>query len=85
MDDPIYGQAAGMAVVLSDTSEATVRELYEWMKSHLAEHKMPSRWWVVDAIPRTSRGKVNRDAVKTACEPKAALDLPSMLARSPRT
>ncbi|HWN06318.1 MAG TPA: class I adenylate-forming enzyme family protein [Steroidobacteraceae bacterium] len=84
MDDPIYGQAAGMAVVLSDTGDSTVRELYEWMKSHLAEHKMPSRWWVVDAIPRTSRGKINRDAVKAACEPGAALDLPSILARAPR-
>jgi acyl-CoA synthetase (AMP-forming)/AMP-acid ligase II len=85
MDDPIYGQAVGMAVVLNDTSEATVRDLYEWMKSHLAEHKIPSRWWVVEAIPRTSRGKINRDAVKTACEPTPALDLPSLLAGIPRT
>ena len=84
LDDPIYGQAVGMAVVLSDASEETIRGLYEWMKSHLAEHKMPSRWWVIDAIPRTSRGKINRDAVKAACETGTALDLPSILARRPR-
>jgi len=38
---------------------------------------------VIDAIPRTSRGKINRDAVKAACETKPALDLPSILARKP--
>jgi acyl-coenzyme A synthetase/AMP-(fatty) acid ligase len=35
----------------------------------------------VDAIPRTSRGKVNRDEVKAACRKLAPLDLPSILAR----
>jgi long-chain acyl-CoA synthetase len=81
LDDPIYGQSVGMAVVLNETKDETIRELHAWMKSHLAEHKMPSRWWSIDAIPRTSRGKINRDAVKTACEKIPALDLPSILAR----
>jgi oxalate---CoA ligase len=81
LDDPIYGQSVGMAVVLNDTKDETVSGLHAWMKSHLAEHKMPSRWWVIDAIPRTSRGKINRDAVKTACEERPALDLPTILAR----
>jgi acyl-CoA synthetase (AMP-forming)/AMP-acid ligase II len=85
LDDAIYGQAVGMAVVLSDTTDETIRGLFDWMKSHLAEHKMPSRWWSIEAIPRTSRGKINRDAVKAACEKLAALDLPSILARSSRT
>jgi acyl-CoA synthetase (AMP-forming)/AMP-acid ligase II len=80
LDDPVYGQVAGMAVVLSDAAEGTIRALHAWMQSHLAEHKMPSRWWTMDAIPRTSRGKLNRDAVKSACEERPALDLPSILA-----
>ena len=63
--------------------DETIRELYGWMKSHLAEHKMPSRWWAIDAIPRTSRGKINREAVKTACTKMPALDLPSILSRKP--
>jgi acyl-CoA synthetase (AMP-forming)/AMP-acid ligase II len=84
LDDPIYGQAVGMAVVLADQKEETIRALHAWMKSHLAEHKLPSRWWVIEEIPRTSRGKINRDAVKSACENKPALDLPSILARGVR-
>ena len=85
LDDPIYGQTVGMAVVLNETKDEIVSGLHAWMKPHLAEHKMPSRWWVIDAIPRTSRGKINRDAVKAACEKRPALDLPSILARTLRS
>lgn len=42
---------------------------------------MPARWWSIEAIPRTSRRKINRDLVRAACEKQPALDLPSLLAR----
>jgi len=80
IEDPVYGQTPGIAVVLADQDPNTIRELYAWMKSHLADHKLPSRWWVVGEIPRTSRGKINRDAVRAACEKQSPLDLPSVLA-----
>lgn len=80
LDDPIYGQSVGMAVVLTDRGDDAIRALHEWMKSHLADHKLPSRWWVIETIPRTSRGKINRDDVKAACEKEPPLDLPSILA-----
>ncbi len=83
LDDAIYGQSVGMAVVLNDTKDETIQGLHAWMKVQLAEHKMPSRWWAIDAIPRTSRGKINREAVKNACEKQSALDLPSILGRKP--
>jgi acyl-CoA synthetase (AMP-forming)/AMP-acid ligase II len=79
LDDPLYGQNVGMAVALSDQSDATVRALHSWMKQHLAEAKLPVRWYLVDAIPRTSRGKVNRDAVKKVCAQLAPLDLSRIL------
>jgi acyl-CoA synthetase (AMP-forming)/AMP-acid ligase II len=85
LEDPIYGQSVGMAVVLQNGSDETLCALYAWMKAHLAEHKLPSRWWVLEAIPRTSRGKVNRDAVKAACEGRPPLDLPAVLARAARS
>ncbi len=75
LDDDIYGQVVGMAVVLNDQQDGTVRALHAWMKKHLAEPKMPVRWWVVGEIPRTSRGKINREAVRAACADKPALDL----------
>jgi acyl-CoA synthetase (AMP-forming)/AMP-acid ligase II len=84
LDDPIYGQAVGMAVVLADKHDETIRALHAQMSLQLAEHKMPSRWWLLDNIPRTSRGKLNRDAVKAACQKQPALDLPSILSPGKR-
>lgn len=79
VEDPIYGQSVGMAVVLEDRSDEIIRALYRWMGGHLAATKMPGHWWIVDQIPRTSRGKINRDAVKAACMERPALDLPRIL------
>lgn len=75
LDDEIYGQVVGMAVVLTTRDDPTIRALHRWMKLHLAEHKMPARWWLVETIPRTSRGKINRDQVKAACLDQPSLDL----------
>jgi acyl-CoA synthetase (AMP-forming)/AMP-acid ligase II len=79
VDDSIYGQNVGMGVVLAETDDGTIRALYRWMRIHLAEPKMPARWWIVDAIPRTSRGKINRDAVRVACMDRTPLDLPRIV------
>ena len=81
MDDAIYGEAVGIAVVLNDQGDETIRALHGWLKSHLAEHKLPSKWWAMQAIPRTPRGKINREAVKTACQKQPALDLPTIFER----
>jgi len=81
LDDPIYGQNVGMAVVLTDQQDETISALHAQMSSQLAEHKMPSRWWALEDIPRTSRGKLNREAVRAACEQRPALDLPSILGK----
>ena len=74
-----YGQVVGIAVVLNDSQDDTVRALHAWMLAHLAEHKMPTRWWVVSDIPRTSRGKINREAVRDACAAQGALDMVQLL------
>ncbi len=78
-DDPLYGQDIGMAVALEDHNSTTIRELYQWMKRHLAEHKMPIRWYLMDSIPRTSRGKINRTSVSKKCGQLTPLDLRKIL------
>ena len=80
LDDDLYGQIVGLAVVLADTQDTTVQQLHAWMAKHLAEPKMPARWWAMIEIPRTSRGKINREAVKAACVDKPPLDLVRILA-----
>ena len=80
--DDFYGENVGLAVVLADARDATLLGLHQWLCTHLAEHKHPARWYVLDAIPRTSRGKVNRDTVRQACMALEPLDLRQLLNRA---
>jgi acyl-CoA synthetase (AMP-forming)/AMP-acid ligase II len=78
IDDPVYGQDVGIAVVLEDTSAERIMALLDWTRAHLAVHKVPVRWYAVDAIPRTSRGKINRTNVAAECAARNAIDLPAL-------
>lgn len=82
-DDPLYGQNVGLALVLEDSSAGTLRALQGWMKRHLATHQLPVRWYLLDAIPRTSRGKINRDSVAQACAVLDPVDLKTALSDRP--
>jgi oxalate---CoA ligase len=79
IDDPLYGQEVAIAVTLEDNSHGTIRSLYQWTKRHLAKHKIPARWYLVDSIPRTSRGKINRNEVRDQCLRLSPLDLRKIL------
>ncbi|MGH7368608.1 MAG: class I adenylate-forming enzyme family protein [Candidatus Rokuibacteriota bacterium] len=79
VDDPLYGQNVGLALALTEGGDGVVREVYRWMRERLAEGKLPARWWLVDAIPRSERGKVSREAVRDACAGRPPLDLVGIL------
>jgi acyl-CoA synthetase (AMP-forming)/AMP-acid ligase II len=73
-DDPLHGENVGVAVVLRDPSEDRFRRLYEWAGERLAQFQMPQRWYLVDEIPRSSRGKVNRGQVAQMFADRTPLD-----------
>jgi len=79
--DTAYGQNVGMAVVLSRHDDATLRQLHAWLKEHLAEFKVPQRWYVVDELPKNSRGKVSRATVQELCAALKPVDLVGVLRR----
>ena len=63
IEDPIAGQNVAAAVVPRPDQDFNLDELRLWLKERLSAHKHPVRWFIVEKIPRTSRGKVNREAV----------------------
>ena len=69
----------GIAIVLTEGDDAAVREAARVDRGRLAEGKLPARWWLVDAIPRSERGKVSREAVREACAGRPPLDLARIL------
>ena len=85
IEDELYGENVAIAFVLADRSNATLRALQVWIEAHLAKHKHHIRWYLLDEIPRTSRGKINRDTVAESCKSKVPLDLQgSVLHASPQ-
>jgi len=78
-EDPLQGENVGIAFVLKGTGDECVREFHEWLRHHLAKHQMPQRWYLLDEIPRTSRGKVNRSDVANRCKSLAPVDLRKVL------
>jgi acyl-CoA synthetase (AMP-forming)/AMP-acid ligase II len=79
VEDALLGEDIGMALVLRSADEMTLRSLHHWMVQRLAKHQMPRSWYLVDEIPRTSRGKINRAAVASSCAALAAVDLRRLL------
>lgn len=57
-DDSIWGQV-GVAFIEASTP-LDAREVIAWCKEHLADFKVPKAVEIVDAMPRTPLGKVDR-------------------------
>jgi acyl-CoA synthetase (AMP-forming)/AMP-acid ligase II len=61
---PVWGEEVAVAVVLQ--GEATEADLLRHCRGQLAEFKIPRKIYVVERIPRTATGKVQRRHVATA-------------------
>ncbi|MDQ3306271.1 MAG: acyl--CoA ligase [Actinomycetota bacterium] len=63
--DPVLGEATCACVVPSDADPPDLDELRTFLGTSLARHKLPDELCLVEAIPRTPIGKVNRPALAT--------------------
>lgn len=66
--DPVTGEtvAAAISPAVSD-SRIDLVKLSEWCRRRVSDYKVPSRWFVLNEIPTTDRGKINRDIVRETC------------------
>jgi acyl-CoA synthetase (AMP-forming)/AMP-acid ligase II/pimeloyl-ACP methyl ester carboxylesterase len=64
LPDPVSGEVVGAAVRLKGQGAADATILQAWCRERLRREAVPERWFIVGAIPRNARGKVNRDAVR---------------------
>ncbi len=64
---PMWGEEVAAAIVLKDAKEPTPEAaILAFCKERLADFKMPKKLYVVDTIPRTATGKIQRGAVAKA-------------------
>ncbi len=61
--DPVAGEVIGAAVRLKEQATADAATLQAWCRERLRREAVPERWFMVETIPRSARGKVNRTAV----------------------
>jgi long-chain acyl-CoA synthetase len=65
--DPDMGEEVAAALVLQRGSPASIAdELRRRCAEHLAPHKRPRHWYVVDQLPRTASGKVRKGELRDA-------------------
>jgi acyl-CoA synthetase (AMP-forming)/AMP-acid ligase II len=57
--DPLYGESIAAAIV-SNNANLTKEDLVSFLSDRVVRFKMPSRWFLVPSLPRTSTGKVQR-------------------------
>jgi len=61
---PHRGETSLRVVVAGEADRVDQAAVVAWCRSRLAEHKVPRSVVVVDEIPRTARGKVDRELVR---------------------
>ena len=76
--EPFLGEDVGVAVVLTESDVPTILALHGWTTAHLAKHQVPQRWYLLPEIPRTSRGKVNREAVANHCATETPVSIAAL-------
>jgi acetyl-CoA synthetase len=64
VSDAARGQIPKAFVVADRSGDAFEREIQEWVKTRLSLHEYPRAVQVVDALPRTPAGKVDRRALR---------------------
>lgn len=62
--DTVSGEIVAAAVRLAADANEDANSLRDWCMKRLRREATPERWFFVDDIPKTARGKVSRDVVR---------------------
>jgi acyl-coenzyme A synthetase/AMP-(fatty) acid ligase len=59
---------------------ANLRQLHAWLKN-IWQSSKSQRWYIVEDLPKNSRGKVSRTTVQELCAALKPVDLVGLLRR----
>lgn len=65
--DLASGEDVAAAVVLKEDAKVNKFEIRQWCLHRIRKHAVPAKLYFLESLPRTDRGKLNRDSVRTAC------------------
>ncbi len=61
-----WGEEVAAAIVLKENQTATEADLQAFCKERLADFKRPKKFYIIDTMPRTATGKIQRGVVAKA-------------------
>jgi acyl-CoA synthetase (AMP-forming)/AMP-acid ligase II len=64
MTDAVSGEIVAAAIKLGDDANETSEGLRAWCRERLRHEAVPERWFFVEDMPQSERGKLSRDAVR---------------------
>lgn len=65
--DAVAGEVVAAAIVARDGAALDASAVKAWCDGRIRREAVPARLFVLGALPRTDRGKLNRDRVRAAC------------------
>lgn len=75
--DPVRDEAIVAYVVLKPDDPASEDQLLAWCRARLAHFKVPDRCRFLKALPRTSVGKIRKQALRATATPPPTTDAPN--------
>jgi acyl-CoA synthetase (AMP-forming)/AMP-acid ligase II len=67
IEDVVSGEVVGLAVTLAEAATVTSKDLLQWASERIRPEALPKKVFIVDDIPKSPRGKVNRSDVAAFC------------------
>jgi len=67
LPDAIAGEIVAVAVQIAGEGTIDGEQLRSWCMGRIRRECVPERWFFLTDIPKTDRGKLNRDIVRQAC------------------
>jgi fatty-acyl-CoA synthase len=64
--DKTYGEEVFAAIVLKEGAKATEDAIRDYVRSHMARHKVPKYIKFVDSFPMTASGKIQKFKIRDA-------------------
>jgi len=65
LPDPLAGELVAAAIVVTEATDPD--SIRAWCAERIRRDAVPSRLFVLPTLPRSDRGKLNRDQVRAAC------------------
>lgn len=67
LEDAVHGEIVGVAVAIESGQKIDETDLRNWCRQHIRREAVPDRFFILDALPSSERGKRARGKMREFC------------------